>query len=336
MWAPGRTALSPEDAAGIRRALSAGEGLRLFVAVYADSGAKAPDDGGARDQYCRYARDLVARFPAVDDVVIWNEPNVSRFWRPQFHRDGRSAAPAAYEALLARCWDALHDVRSSVNVIAPATAPRGNDNPRAASNVSHSPGAFIRKLGAAYRASGRTRPLFDTVGHHVYGETYSEPPWQKHVGSKTISQGDWNKLMENLEAAFEGTAQRIPGECSGGRCVSILYLEGGFQTSADAAKASLYEAPSEEGTIRDRALGERDQATQIRDAVRLAYCQPYVAAFFNFLLWDERSEAGWQSGAYWADRTPKDSLPAFRAVIREANEETVDCDALPGGRPSAE
>jgi Ca2+-binding RTX toxin-like protein len=72
----------------------------------------------------------------------------------------------------------------------------------------------------------------------------------------------------------------------------------------------------------------------VRDSIRLAACQPYVGAYFNFLLFDEPRLAGWQSGAFWADRTPKDSLPAFRDAISDANAARVDCGALKGGRPS--
>src|SRR5262249_18222166 len=79
-----------------------------------------------------------------------------------------------------------------------------------------------------------------------------------------------------------------------------------------------------------------DQWTQIRDAIRLAYCQPFVQGFFNFLLWDESRAVGWQSAPYWADRTPKDSLPAFSQAIGEANARTVNCALLKGGAPSAD
>ena len=80
-----------------------------------------PQDAASRTQFCTFAKNAVARFPSLDDVVIWNEPNVSAFWRPQFNADGSSAAPAAYEALLAGCWDALHAFRSTINVIGPET-----------------------------------------------------------------------------------------------------------------------------------------------------------------------------------------------------------------------
>ncbi len=56
-----------------------------------------------------------------------------------------------------------------------------------------------------------------------------------------------------------------------------------------------------------------DQYTQVRDSMRLAACQPYVRSYFNFLLADEPRLQGWQSGAFWADLTPKDSRPGFLA-----------------------
>jgi hypothetical protein len=261
--------------------------------------------------------------------VIWNEPNVSRFWRPQFNADATSAAPAAYEALLARCWDVLHRARPSVNVIA-ATAARGNDKPLASGSVSHSPGNFYRKLGEAYRESGRTLPILDTIGHNPYPASSAERPWTRHPGTM-IGEGDYDKLMSVLQEAFGGTAQPLPGQ---GR-VTIWYMEQGFQTTIDASKSPFYR-----GTETDRQLlppwiarttaGNSDglapdQATQLTDALQLAYCQPAVGAFFNFELADEASLAGWQSGLLWADLTPKPSYQPFKAAVKTVAAGHVDC-----------
>src|SRR5215208_2994480 len=172
-WEPGQTTVGADDARDLERATTHDE-LRVVLSIYAASGAAAPLTPDARDAYCAYARDALVRFPHINDVVIWNEPNKSHFWRPQFDANGESAAPAAYVALLARCWDVLHALRPNVNVIGFATSSRGNDRPDAASNVSHSPGAFIRAVGAAYRMSGRREAIFDTVAHHAYGETSAE------------------------------------------------------------------------------------------------------------------------------------------------------------------
>jgi hypothetical protein len=79
-----------------------------------------------------------------------------------------------------------------------------------------------------------------------------------------------------------------------------------------------------------------DQGTQVLDAIRLASCQPHVGAFFNFLLADEPRLEGWQSGVLRADRSRKPSYEKFAQAIAEANDGAVACDALKGGRPSAD
>jgi len=336
-WTPGQSRVADQDVADLQDALRDTVGMKVVLAVY--NHGSPPQTEPARGQYCAYVRDALERLPSIRDVVIWNEPNKLFFWSPQLATSEADAAPVAYEALLARCHDVLHDAFANVNVIGLALSPTGNDNAG-----SHSPGAFIRAVGEAYGASGRSRPLFDTVGHHVYGFTASERPWRKHIGSKILSQGDWNKLMYNLWLAFDGTAQAIPGADG----VGIWYMEGGSQTAIDAGKAGAYTGTENVAVIPDDAGGEPDappppetspapdQSTQVRDSIRLAACQPYVGAYFNFLLFDEPRLAGWQSGAFWADLTPKDSLAGFKQAISEANAATVDCDALKGGRPSAD
>ena len=67
------------------------------------------------------------------------------------------------------------------------------------------------------------------------------------------------------------------------------------------------------------------------DSVRLARASRSSAASSTSSSSTSRALTGWQSGAYWADRTPKDSLAAFRQAIGEANAGTVDCAALKGG-----
>jgi PASTA domain len=337
-WNAGETDLTSQDVADLSKATSVTTGLRLVLAVYG-SPASAPQDDASRTQFCTFAKNALARFPSIDDVVIWNEPNVSAFWRPQFNADGSSAAPAAYEALAARCWDALHAFRSTINVIGPATSPRGNDNPNAASNISHSPVTFIERMGLAYRATGRTKPLFDTVGQHVYQNFFAERPFLIHTIGNMIAEGDWNKLLQTLHVAFDGTAQPVPGPGCTPACPPIWYLESGFQTSVPVYDAGAYTGSENVVTIPDFAGGEiqfpdpsplattraPDQATQLRYAVRLAYCQPYVGAIFNFLLRDEADLAGWQSGVLWADGTRKGSFAPLASVVADANTHTISC-----------
>jgi len=329
-WHPGQTRLSVDDRIPVDQMILStwAAHFRVVLAVYGRA-AEAPQTDADRNGYCTFVASLLRRYPGVVDVVVWNEANSGRFWRPQFDTRGNSVGPAQYEALLADCYDILHRMWPAVNVIA-ASSPRGNDNP-AAALPSHSPVQFYRKLGEAYRASGRQLPIFNTIGHNPYPQMNSERPWAKHGGG-TISEGDYDKLMTTLAGAFGGTAQPLPGQ---GR-VAIWYMEQGFQTTVDPAKASFYRGVE---TIRDALpswltrtvagasglVAAPDQATQLTDALRVAYCQPGVAAFFNFEIADEPRLDGWQSGLLWADGTPKPSYDAFKAATRGLAARHVDC-----------
>ena len=338
-WTPSQTALTAWETEKLDRAVGARAGQRYLLSVFAASGSKAPQDAAAREEYCTYVRTVLTRYPAIRDVVIWNEPNKSFFWSPQVDPAGAPVAAARYAALLARCYDVLHAAFPTVNVIGLALSSTGNDN-----SSSASPGQFIRDVGAAYRASGRTAPLMDTIAHHPYGLDAVERPWRKHIGSKTIALGDWNKLMFNLHQAFDGTGQPLPGEGS----TRLWYTESGSQTRVPDEKAAVYHGTENVLTVPDDAGGEPitlrppetspapDLRTQVLDSVRLAACQPYVGAYFNFLLADEPRLAGWQSGALWADLAPKASAESFRQAFAEAAAGTVDCAALKGGPPSAD
>ena len=349
-WASGHP-LTDEDVASVTDTIDAlPPTARVVVGVggpgLRDGAPATPLDATTRDEYCGFVRDLLEAVPTLRDVVLWNEPNKTAGWAPQY--DGTasgsaSLAPAAYVALLARCWDVLHAYRSDVNVIAPNTSPSGNDNPAAPSNISHSPTEFIRQMGIAYRASGRTTRIFDTVAHHVYGVSPRERPWIAHATEGRISEGDWGRLMATLSEAFSGTGQAIPGQCFGGGCVWIWYTEAGFQTTIVDAKAGLYSngPETEDKAVPDNVGGDPvpfvpgtpapDQRTQIEDAVRLAACQPYVQAFFNYRLVDDADLKLWQSGLLWTDASTKGSYPYAKAVIAAAHAGTVDCDALKGG-----
>jgi hypothetical protein len=346
-WHPGETEVAAEDTAMLDRIVGAASGLRLVVSV-TGGGQEAPTDASRRADYCTFVRSLLLRYPSVRDVVVWNEANLSMFWQPQYDPSGRSIAPAEYQALLATCWDAVHDAVSDANLIT-TTSPRGNDNPLAVSNISQSPATFVRLMGAAYRASGRTRPIFDTVGHNVYGHS-AERPWKQHFASSHIAEGDLDALLAAVRLGFGGTAQPVPGDCAG--CPGVWYLEAGYQTEPAPEKAALYYGQeSDAHPVVDRAAdgGEvgardadslaRDQATQFRDGLALAYCQPYVEAIFNFLVWDEPDLARWQSGVLWADGAKKASFDAFRDAAAEVKAGAVDCAAvqrsqLPGPQSS--
>ena len=183
-WSPGETALSASAAGALGTATRAAGGNRVVLAIYGDTAPASPE---WREDFCRYARDALARFPQVNDIVIWNEPNLSYFWAPQYDLGGVSWAPSQYGLLLERCYDLLHAFRPSVNVIAPATSPWGNDDPFAQSNIGHSPTSFILQLGRAFDAVW-LGPEIQAMG----GPTYRQFRLGLHMTAFKIGDYEWS------------------------------------------------------------------------------------------------------------------------------------------------
>jgi hypothetical protein len=249
----------------------------------------------------------VKALPNVRHVVVGNEPNLDTFWKPQFGATGLDLAASGYEDLLARSYDAIKAVDHDVLVIGGSLSPRGADRPHG-SRPTHSPTSFIRDLGAAYRASGRTKPLMDAFALHPYMEASRFPPTTRHPKNTSITIADYPKLVALLSEAFKGTDQR-------GATLPIYYTEFGVQTRVPLRKLSAYDDSGSPG--RSDSVTFARQADYYRSALELAYCQPTVRGLFLFHTFDEADLAGWQSGLYFADGTPKPSLPVFKRTVAD-------------------
>jgi hypothetical protein len=294
-WTPGEAFPVGTDRTELQRTVSAGRSIRVVLAVTGPASSPPVDEAG-RTSYCGFVANVLERYPWIRDVAIWTEPNSSDFWKPQ------KGAPAAYEALLAQCWDTLHAADPGVNVIT-TSSPHAK------------PARWYSDLGKAYRASGRTLPIFDTVGHNAYPDDSAELPSAVHKRGASLDEGDLATLLSVLHKAFDGTAQPAPGEGD----VTVWYLEDGFQSIPPPD--GLYTGVETD----TQPVSEAEQAAQVTAAVELAYCQPAVGAFFNFELRDESSLSGWQSGLVRPDWSPKPAFLAYRAAIAAAREGTIAC-----------
>ena len=78
---------------------------------------------------------------------------------------------------------------------------------------------------------------------------------------------------------------------------------------------------------------DKSQASQLRAAISLAYCQPAASAFFNFELMDEQRLVGWQSGLLYSDGVPKPSFGAYEQIAAEVNARAIDCSKVEGAPP---
>ena len=304
-WTTGDTTLGPNDAVELGNAVTAAQfnDIRVVLSLYPYGSSVTPLSDRARADFAAFCADVVRRFPYVHDVIVGNEPNLNRFWLPQFNPDGSDAAAPAYEALLAQAYDAIKAVRPHSTVYGGALAPRGGDRPGTGRDT-HSPTAFIADLGAAYRASGRAVPIMDAFAFHPYPEASSWGPDITHPNGTSIGLADYGKLVGLLGAAFDGTAQR-------GSTLPVLYDEFGIETQLPPAKAKLYVATEPATT---KPVDEATQARFYAQAMQMAFCQPTVLGLFLFHVQDEATLAGWQSGLYYVDGTPKSSLPATRAA----------------------
>jgi len=304
VWEDG--ARASVDARPLRRAVdaAAGAGIRPVLAIYQFS-SSTPTDPARRQAFVAYAAALAKALPEVRDVIVGNEPNINLFWQPQFDAAGGDQAAVDYEALLAAAYDALKEQDGDLNVIGGGLAPHGGDRP--SSRPTHSPTQFIRDLGAAYRASGRTKPIMDAFSLHPYGETNRIPPTFRHPLTTTIGIADYPKLVAILGAAFDGTAQL-------GSTLPIVYGEYGVETQIPPAKAALYTGKE--------VIDPVDEATQARyytEAIQAAERQPNVRMLFLFHVVDETRLEGLQSGTRYADGTPKSSEAPVRAALENAS-----------------
>jgi len=320
IWEPGLTEPRPTEAAKISNAINAANmlGVDVVLAIYHPSSATTPLTDESREEFAAFAANVARKHRSVHDVIVGNEPNLNRFWLPQFDELGESVSPSAYLALLARTYDVLKEVSPKITVWGGSVSPRGTDNAFGL-RPSHSPTTFIRGLGEAYRESGRTLPVMDGLAIHPYGDNSSQAPSRSaHPGKTSVGLADYTKLVGLLAEAFDGTAQA-------GSTLPILYDEFGVESTLPVDKAPLYTGLEPIGT---KPVDPVIQAIYYREALQLAFCQPNVRGILLFHTVDEPDLNRWQSGLYYADGTPKGSLPSVRRAAAESRRGVVA--ACPG------
>jgi hypothetical protein len=311
LWTPSQTEPDPGELSILRNVAASTQRrhIRLLITVYAPRPRYAPVAEDQQDEYARFMATLARDLPSVHDFAVWNEPNLNGFWLYQFDESGQDVSAPAYASLLARSYDALKAVSKRIRVYGGSLAPRGADNP-SSSRHTQSPTVFIRDLGRAYRASGRSKPIMDVFAIHPYLVRSSLPPTQTNMGT-SIGIADYDKLVGLLGRAFDGTVQK-------GSKLSVAYTEFGVQTKIPKSAQGPY--TNLQSPLGEDAVSEDTQATYYRQALELAACQPTVIGVFFFHLFDEADLNRWQSGLYYADTKPKSSLAAIGEAAVKARE----------------
>jgi hypothetical protein len=245
-------------------------------------------------EYRAFATAMGRRYGAsVSTWSIWNEPNQPQFLKPQY-KSGKPASPKLYRKLYQAAYAGLRSTPANAQdtILIGETSPRGNQN------VVH-PLAFLRGtlcLDSKYRKSKSCGEL-DAGGyaHHAY--TTSAGPRFKPSDTDDVTIGVLSRLTSALDKAAAAGAlpEKLP----------VYLTEFGIQSTPDKVSG----------------VSLAKQAAYLAIAEHMAYVNPRIAAFSQYLLSDDppRSDGykygGFESGLRSADGKAKPAYEGFRLPL---------------------
>jgi hypothetical protein len=234
-----------------------------------------------------YAPPNAPVLPAVKYWLAWNEPNNPVFLKPQFKREGKTWTYKAAQDYAKICEAVYSGVHATMlrdeKVGCGVTAPRGNNAPTSA-RPSTSPLAFLR----AVKKAGLKH--FDAWAHHPYYgsklETPTTPPRNINGGAPTsVTLGNINTLIAEVTRLYGNKR--------------IWITEYGYQTN-----------PPDEFF----GVSWAKQAAYLTQSFGIARRNPRIDMMLWYLLQDEPSLGGWQSGLQTTDGRKKPSFAAFEGL----------------------
>jgi hypothetical protein len=230
--------------------------------------------------------------PAVKDWLAWNEPNNPIFLTPQYKKTAKGwtiQSAIDYAKICNAIYNGVHaTLAPSERVGCGVTSPRGNNNPSTA-RPSVSPLAFLR---ATKTAGLKT---FDAWAHHPYYAGPSDTPTTKPVTAKgapatAVTLGNISDLIKEVTRLYGNKR--------------IWITEYGYQTNPP-----------------DKLFGVSlaKQAAYLTQAFSIARKNPRIDMMLWFLLKDESSLAGWQSGLLTSTGKKKPAYAAFMKMAAAAS-----------------
>lgn len=312
LWDPAEP-LTIRDQPEIERLLpfAQARGIKVLFVLDLANPRAVGNSTAAAGSFAAFAAHVGRTFPSVRDIIVGNEPNQTRFWQPQYNANGSPAACVAYERLLAASYDALKQVDRGVNVIGVGLSPRGNDSPKAGTNVSRSPIRCLRDIGAAYRGSARRLPIMDELSFHPYPRS-DRDPLLKGYQWPNAGVPNLDRIKQAVWDAFDGTRQ--PTFAERGRAGGLRFRldEVGWQVRIVASAAHAYEGVENVPTTE-----EASQAQIYGGLIRYLACDPSVRSLLFFGLIDEPSLDRWQAALVRADGTRRPAYGAVKSTFAE-------------------
>jgi hypothetical protein len=231
----------------------------------------------------------------VDVWSIWNEPNQPQFLKPQYDSRHHPYSPRLYRKLYRGALKAFDTEGMTPTLLFGETSPRGTGKVVA-------PLTFLRGalcLSKNYKRSKSCGRLPAAgIAHHAY--TTRKGPFFKPDGPNDVTIGVLSRLTRAVDRA--GRAGAIP------KGLPIWLTEFGIQSTPDP----LY------------GVSEQQQAEYRAISERIAYDNPRVKAFSQYLLRDDdpikgvpklARYGGFESGLRTAGGKAKTSLGAFRLPL---------------------
>ncbi|MHB8469823.1 MAG: hypothetical protein ACYDCH_08725 [Gaiellaceae bacterium] len=223
--------------------------------------------------------------PKVSLWTAWNEPNSPVWLTPQYKRVGgkwRAESPLQYAKICNAVYNGVHSPLlgplPDEKVACGVTDPKGNDAP-GSYRASIDPISFLidaKKFGMKN---------FDAYAHNPYAAAGTEPPAYvpSGKGTRRVQLGNIDVLLKEL------------GRLYGPRHLWIT--EYGYQTNPP--NKSIF------------GVSWAKQAAYMRQAAAIARKNPRIDLMLWFLVRDDTSRTGWQSGLETAAGRRKPSWSAF-------------------------
>ena len=257
---------------------AAGRGLAVRLqlsgtpdAVHPDLEARVPDLGeriwypprtpAELDQWATFVRDTVAHFAGrVDSFEMWNEPNISDFWKPE-------PDPAEYAALLQRAYRAAKRAAPDAAVVF--------------GGLSHNDLGYLQRYYTEARKAApdaaTSRYFFDVLDVHPYTDGRSPDD----TSADTVVLGKYGPVDKSFAGLRKMKALLDREEAAAGK--SVVIGEFGFTT---------------EGTDFAAPVDDRRRAYFLKRAFALADRFSFVRglSWYGYLP-DSSNDAGWAIAA---------------------------------------